>query len=277
MARQIYRKEALERLSTPEQLDQLMRLTSPRAWIALLALGLLLLVALLWGLFGTISNVVEAQGVLLRRGGVKTIEGVAPGIVTEISVQSGEEVPEGKVLVRLDPVTPGGPKPAPIVTPFAARVLERIARVGEQIEKGTPLMILEPLGEPLLVRLYIPTNEGYQIQPRMPVQVWPAHAKKGEYGYLEGEVVGAAKFPITQAEMLRRIQNEDLGRQLAQAGPCLQVIVELTPDPGTVSGYKWSSSRGAGQQLYSGTPCQAQIIVSKQAPINLVVPGLRGR
>jgi HlyD family secretion protein len=277
MARQIYRKEALERLSTPEQLDQLMRLTSPQAWIALVGLGLLLLMALVWGFFGTISNVVEGQGVLLRRGGIKTIEGSSPGIVTSIDLNSGAEVAAGQVLLRLDPATPGAAKPAPIVSPFRARILEWIARRGDPVEKGTPLLILEPIDEPLRVRLYIPATEGYQIKPEMKVHVWPAHAKKGEFGYLLGTVRDAAKFPITQADMLRRVQNEDLARQLAQAGPCLQVVVELTEDNSTASGYKWSSSRGASQLLYSGTPCQAQVIVTEQAPLNLVFPGMRNR
>ena len=46
------------------------------------------------------------------------------------------------------------------------------------------------------------------------VQVWPAHARKSEFGYLLGQVRGASKYPITQSEMQRRLQNEDLARHL---------------------------------------------------------------
>ena len=38
----IFRKEALERLSSPEQLDQLMKIVTPRSLLPLLALGGLL-------------------------------------------------------------------------------------------------------------------------------------------------------------------------------------------------------------------------------------------
>ena len=38
----IFRKVALERLSSPEQLDQLMQVTSPKGWLALAGLGALL-------------------------------------------------------------------------------------------------------------------------------------------------------------------------------------------------------------------------------------------
>lgn len=48
----VFRAAALERLSSPEQLDERMRVVSPRAWLALAALGALLLAVVLWGAFG---------------------------------------------------------------------------------------------------------------------------------------------------------------------------------------------------------------------------------
>ena len=42
--KEIFRKSALDRMASPEQLDALMRITSPRGWIALLTIGFLLLV-----------------------------------------------------------------------------------------------------------------------------------------------------------------------------------------------------------------------------------------
>ena len=40
MTRQIFRKAALTRLASPDQLDQLMQVTSPRSWIALAGFAL---------------------------------------------------------------------------------------------------------------------------------------------------------------------------------------------------------------------------------------------
>ena len=37
MAGQIFRKTALEKLSSPEQLDELMKITTPKGWVALIA------------------------------------------------------------------------------------------------------------------------------------------------------------------------------------------------------------------------------------------------
>jgi HlyD family secretion protein len=160
--------------------------------------------------------------------------------------------------------------------PYSARVLERIAKEGDTVETGSVLLILERLDEPLLTRLYLPVGVGYQIKSGMKVQVWPTHVNPSEFGYMFGQVRAAAKFPITPAEMLRRVENEDLVRELTATGPCLQVLVELTRDKWSADGYRWSSSKGPSVNLYHGMPCQARIIVGQRRPIQLLFPSLGG-
>ena len=63
----IFRKVALERLSSPEQLDQLMQVTSPKGWIALLSICGLLAVVVVWGFVGTIPTTASGDGILIRR------------------------------------------------------------------------------------------------------------------------------------------------------------------------------------------------------------------
>lgn len=245
MARQIFRKEALDRLASPEQLDQLMRVARPRTWVALAAVGLVLITALLWGIFGTIPTTVETQGVLLRRGGVATVTAPIAGAVMDVSVMSGDGVADGQELLRLAPNAPcADAVEVPVRSPFAVRVLQRSIREGQTVKEGDPLLVLEPLGEPLRAQLFVPVAEGYSVQPGMAVRVWPASANRSESGYLIGKVRTATKFPITQPEMARVLQSEDLAHQLSGSGPYLQAFVELATDPRTASGYAWSSARG---------------------------------
>jgi HlyD family secretion protein len=95
----LFRKVALERLSLPEQLDQLMRITSPRGWLALLAIGLLLACGILWGLWGSIPTKVEGSGILMSRGGIFSISARASGSVQAIRLDEGDEVEAGQVVV----------------------------------------------------------------------------------------------------------------------------------------------------------------------------------
>ena len=68
MQRDIFRKVALDRLSTPEQLDQLMRVTSPAGWLALAVLGSLLVLAVGWSIWGTIRLAMPAQAIIAPSG-----------------------------------------------------------------------------------------------------------------------------------------------------------------------------------------------------------------
>jgi HlyD family secretion protein len=97
----IFRKVALERLSSPEQLDQLMQVTTPKGWLALTALGVLLLTALAWGVFGSIPTEATGEGILLRRGGVSNLVAAENGQVEEILVTVGDVIEKGQVVARI--------------------------------------------------------------------------------------------------------------------------------------------------------------------------------
>lgn len=71
----IFRKEALERLSSPEQLDQLMQIVTPRSLLPLLAVGGLLGCGLIWSVIGRIPVTTTGQGALVY---ANTIENMLP-------------------------------------------------------------------------------------------------------------------------------------------------------------------------------------------------------
>ena len=97
----LFRKAALERLSSPEQLDLLMKVTNPRAWLALMALGLLLLTAVLWSIFGVIPTKISGKGILIRTGGVFDVVSLGGGRLTEIDVTPGDIVKKDQVIARI--------------------------------------------------------------------------------------------------------------------------------------------------------------------------------
>lgn len=62
----IFRKESLERLSSPEQLDQLMQVVNAKSWIPLATLGSLVMLALIWSVFGRIPTTAIGKGTLVH-------------------------------------------------------------------------------------------------------------------------------------------------------------------------------------------------------------------
>jgi len=101
MAEDKFRKESLERLSSPEQLDFLMKVTTPKGWLALLALGVLQTAIILWGFFGSIPTRVEGQGILVKSGGVFEVVSMASGQIAEIYADEGEIVKKGQIVARI--------------------------------------------------------------------------------------------------------------------------------------------------------------------------------
>lgn len=99
--KEIFRKVSLERLSSPEQLDMLTRVTTPTAWLALVMLGVILLMALIWGFLGSIPIRVQGQGILLNQGGITKVVTLGSGLVNEVVVHVNDYVRSGQVVARI--------------------------------------------------------------------------------------------------------------------------------------------------------------------------------
>ncbi|MCB1094091.1 MAG: NHLP bacteriocin system secretion protein [Verrucomicrobiae bacterium] len=88
----LFTKAALEKLSSPEQLDVMMEVTKPAGWVALGAVGFLLAVVILWSIFGSIPSTVDGQGILIRGVALVDVEAKTEGSIRELLVKVGDEV-----------------------------------------------------------------------------------------------------------------------------------------------------------------------------------------
>lgn len=102
MPRNIFRKVPQERLSSPEQLDQLMQVTAPRSWVALLTLVFLLAVAVVWGVYGTVPSKVFGQGILVTPEALTSIVSIAQGQILTFHVGVDDAVHKGQIVAELD-------------------------------------------------------------------------------------------------------------------------------------------------------------------------------
>ena len=98
----MFRKEALEQLSSPEQLEQLMEVTTRKAWVALYTIGASLLVILLWSIFGQIPMTVDGSGIFVHPRRVVSFQSPAPGQIVAIKVGVGDFVFVGVGVFFID-------------------------------------------------------------------------------------------------------------------------------------------------------------------------------
>ena len=59
----VFRKSALERLSSPEQLDKAITVSSPVSWLPLLGVTIVVTAVVLWSILGTLPAAISAQGI----------------------------------------------------------------------------------------------------------------------------------------------------------------------------------------------------------------------
>lgn len=97
----IFRKEALDKLQSPERLNEMVQITNPKSWIALSGLAGMLVIGLVWSFLGHIPVVVSGSGMLLQSEGVTGIVVSGSGVLAKTMVKEGDLVKEGDVLARL--------------------------------------------------------------------------------------------------------------------------------------------------------------------------------
>jgi HlyD family secretion protein len=100
----LFRKESLERLSSPERLDQLMQVVSPKSWLPLIALGSLVGSAVIWSIYGRIPIIIEGRGVLIYPSKVVPLQSKSSGQLLALNVKVGDVVKKGQVLATIDQI-----------------------------------------------------------------------------------------------------------------------------------------------------------------------------
>ena len=102
MASTPFRQAALDRLATPEQLDRALFVTTPRGWLAMATLAVIAGVVVVWAFLGEVATYVDANGILLSRGGtVVDVVAAGPGTVARIAPTVGDVVEEGAVVAEI--------------------------------------------------------------------------------------------------------------------------------------------------------------------------------
>ncbi len=102
MANPLFRETALQNLSSPEQLDQLIKITRPRAWLVLATLGFLLAATVLWSVFGSLPSTLTGQGIIVRQGGTYNIVALGGGVIIDFEdFKTGQLIHKGQVLGRV--------------------------------------------------------------------------------------------------------------------------------------------------------------------------------
>ena len=91
-----------EHVSSPEQLDHTITVINHHGWVSLVALGVLLVAAVVWGIFGRIPEKVDGAGLLIKSSDLMSVTYPYGGIIKNVFLESGMDVQKGQIIARIE-------------------------------------------------------------------------------------------------------------------------------------------------------------------------------
>lgn len=106
MNEKIFRKSSIDRVNSPEQLNDYIRVANPSVWIILVAIAALLVGVVIWGVFGTIETKVDTTVVVENGKAVCYLtsdgfQSVKEGMEVRVENEDGTVVSVGKNPVEI--------------------------------------------------------------------------------------------------------------------------------------------------------------------------------
>lgn len=96
-------------------------------------------------------------------------------------------------------------------------------------------------------------------------------APPGVFGLLRGRVTSISPYPLMAEGVAALVGGDLAARGYLTAEPPRLVVVDLLPDPRTISGYSWTTETGPPMELRSQVTVTGTVTLGSQTPFNLLL------
>lgn len=294
-SKSVFRKTSLDRISSPEQLNEYIKITNPGVWSVILGCMALLIAVGFWSVYGSIPDSVQVKGVVFPQNGVTALIPEAEGRITDVRVKVGDFVQAGQILAvvpqesLIQQINDLKSQPSPdnqrimrlqleyerkslVVAPVSGIVLN-VMGVHETVSPNQTLASIvkqEKFANDKQIICYIPASTAKKLREGMEVQASPSFAPREEYGYMYGHITSIGTYPVTEANILSSLGSTQYAAGLLPDESYVEVRITLIPDPDSADKIKWSNKKGEGIHLSIGTNCNLLIVIKKIKPYELV-------
>ena len=302
----LFNRDALDKLRSPDRLDQMVSVTSPVNWMLLLAVGVFLVAVLVWSIFGSFTVTVEGMGLLMDESGVVNVSHIIGGRVEHLYAKSGQRVEKGDVIARLAQVEKSmdasmarkglglasSEREAAsyayqydqkrqnqlatenIYSDFDGIIDEVMVRKGSVIGAGESIcrIRVDNDSDELSGVLFIPVEKGKKVQPGETVQLTPSGVEKSESGSMVGIVRSVSQYPLSSKAAQMEVGNDALAQWISQQqkSALMEVRFDLVRDESEASGYLWTSKVGDRPPITPGSFVKGSIVIDRKPPIEKV-------
>lgn len=262
----LYRKSSLERISSPEQLDKVLKVTSPMSWLALIGITLIVIVTVIWSIVGTIPVTITSQGIVSSMVGSNAVYTQEAGTVISVRVRTSDELHLG------DPVLTYKNAANDVVTIYSDQVgtvADIVVKKDDTFTPGSEVIRVTPTTQSSqMVVCYVPLAQAKKLERGMQVNISLDSLDSQSYGNMVARVVNIDAYAASVSGMAGVIgSGNNLDSAFTKDGAVVAVACELYPDADTASGYYWSNEKGAGVTVTNGSLVTAKIVTEEVAPI----------
>lgn len=270
----LYRKSSLERISSPEQLDKVIKVTSPMSWLALAGITVIVVVTLVWSIVGTIPVTITSKGIISSLVGSNAVYTQDAGTVVSVRVRAGDELHLG------DPVVTYKNSANEMVTVYSDQVgtvAGLVVKKDDKLNPGSSLIRVTPVSGPnQMVVCYVPLAQAKKLARGMQVKVSLDSLDSQSYGSMIARVVNIDAYATSTEGMSSVLgTGNNLEGTFTKDGAVVAVACELFPDSSTASGYYWSNTKGAGVTVTNGSLVTAKIVTEEVPPITKLFSKLK--
>ena len=301
---QIFRKQALDTISNPEQLDQHVRITRPSVWIIVIGIMAILVGVFVWSVTGTITTSEKVNGILFPADSVKIATSNSGGTVVDVLVEENQEVEKGDILAvipdlkTLEQIGTINEKyknasdaekeqyriilnslkreyvANSFVTASKSGTINKIVQLNDVVEPGQQVAINVAKDESSSskeILAYADSRQAMNFKVGMEAQVTPAKLKREEYGYMKGVITKIGTTPVTLDSVVKSMGTPKYISALQLTGRELEVRIKINSDANSRNGLEWSNQKGANAEVNTGALCNIQVIVDSKKPISMFV------
>jgi len=292
----LFRKSSLERISSPERLNEYIKITNPGIWSILLACLALLIAVCFWGGYGNISDSVRAEGIIFPQSATTAVIPSAGGRISDMRVKVGDFVEAGQIIAvipqediikqlnelkenalpdqkLISSLTREYESRSLVVSPVSGIVLsaKSVNQTVSSTEAVAGIVKQEKYADDKQIICYIPTSTAKKLKEGMEVQVSPDFAPREEYGYMLGHITNIGTYPVSEEDVLSAVGSQQYAKVLLPQESSVEVRVTLTVDPDSKNKIKWSNKKGQNIPLSIGTSCTMLIVVKDYRPYELIL------
>ena len=269
----VFRKVSLDRLASPEQLDQLVRVVRVPGWILFAGVCIIFAAGLCASILAQVPLQVSGPIMLIEQSQSTQISTTVAGTLDGLFVGRGTIVEAGQLIaiVSISDTVTHNLRHTRIISPVSGRVLQANVPLRHALNLGDVIAQIGPLGEGNMHALMcVPFAQAQRLREGMPVQIALNDIIGERYGALEAEVllVGQLSLPSDQAQAV--CGPRDVAYTNRSDSSLSGVYLRLKESDVNPSGYVWTRGDGPPTKLSHASLGQATIVLGYVRPIELL-------